>query len=197
MKQILLSVLFLFFSCSNDENDLSEPKVFTGDVHLLNQNQIDNFGSNNYTKITGTLRINPVLHITTLPPLSTLEEVGSLRLEYIQQGLSSLEGLNNLMMINNDLVIQSCWSISDISALNNLESIGNNLFIVGNHSLNSIDYFNDITELNGSLSINFNESLTSLVGLNNLNTIGGFLTIRSNYLLENMNGLNSLQRKRW
>ena len=59
-------------------NEVYEDNVFEGDVILLSQQEVDDFGANNYTKITGSLMIgeeNSTTDIFTFIPLQTLRTI--------------------------------------------------------------------------------------------------------------------------
>jgi hypothetical protein len=177
-------------------NNLNDPHVYAGDIALLTQLEINSFGVNNYTEITGELRINSVpsnYQIITLTPLSSLTEVGSLNIQ-LCSNLRTLEGLNNLTAINNNLLIDSPGSfLEDISALSNLNTIENNLFIGGAYSLKNITCFSKITELNGFLEFDSNDSLLNLEGLDNLKNVNGYIRIEYNLNLQNIEGLSNLE----
>ena len=84
-KTILLFILTTFLiSCSDNENDISPP--IEGDVHLKNQQEVNEFGANNYSGINGNLTIgyqSGVRDITNLNPLSSLSFIdGNLDINY-------------------------------------------------------------------------------------------------------------------
>ena len=131
--------------------------VFNGDVILQTQQEVDDFGSQNYCEITGNLTIgrlfgnNSTTDITSISSLNSLEKIGGniLRIAFNQNLQSFENGLENLILseINNDglgVEIQ-IWnnSLTDFNGLSN-----SSVF---------------------SLSIKRNQNLNSLSGLENLN----------------------------
>lgn len=172
--------------------DIEEDNIYIGDVHLFSQQEIENFGQNQYTEITGILRlVDSSYNITSLNPLSSLKKVGTLNLNYCPN-LSNLNGLNNLIEIENDLIIENCHILTNINELNNLEIIGNSILLYGNNLLTSLDGLINITEIGGYLSIYVNESITNLNGLDNLTIINDFLKIAGNRSLTDIDSLSNL-----
>ncbi|WP_366519421.1 hypothetical protein, partial [uncultured Dokdonia sp.] len=78
---IALLAFVCIISCATDD-PISEPvaNVFDGDVELLTQQDVEDFGAIGYTEITGNLVISSQLDnpdpITSLVSLSTLEIIG-------------------------------------------------------------------------------------------------------------------------
>lgn len=186
--------IFKFANINININNINDPHVFTGNVYLTNQNEVNSFGNNHYTHIDGELKINDHLwDIKSLSPLSNLTEIGSLNIRYCNK-LTSLEGLNNLKKIHNNLIIQGCRELLNIEALYNLENIdlNNNLEIAGNVKLSSLNSLLAIKKVNGSLAIIGNNNLDNLVGLNNLSAVENILEISSNQQLVHIEDLNKL-----
>src|SRR5690606_6998576 len=108
LKKIhFLTALFLFLSFIGksatiifDENvDCKNPEnIYYGSPYLDSQADVDNFGSNGYTEITGTLQITSS-YITSLAPLGTLEVIGADFMLNNTPNLSSTEGLHNINTI--------------------------------------------------------------------------------------------------
>ena len=124
-KTILLFILTTFLnSCSDNENDISPP--IEGDVHLKNQQEVNEFGANNYSGINGNLTIgyqSGVRDITNLNPLSSLSFIdGNLDINY-NDNLASLNGLNNIESINGFLHIGDNNSLANLNGLSNLNSV--------------------------------------------------------------------------
>lgn len=173
-------------------NDIEEPNIYTGDVHLYSQEDINAFGLNQYTEITGLLRLNDMYwNIVSLAPLSSITKVENLKLSNCDK-LIGLNGLNNLKEIETNLTIESCDLLTNISHLSNLLLVGNNIIIHQNEALISLNGLSGINSINGHLSIFQNQALTSLNNLNNLTSIGGLLEVSSNFNLTTLNGLNNL-----
>ncbi len=147
--------------------------IYFGDITFHTQQEINDFGLNNYSSITGDIEIwgssfwttDP---ITNLLPLISLSSVGG-SLEFVdgEIDLDSFEGLNNL------------------------QSIGGNLRIFGNN-VNSLDPFINLITVGGNLSLLQGYNISNLSGLSNLNSIGNKLFISNFDLLSNLNDLSNL-----
>ena len=126
-------LIFFFFSCGNDDiqpndglpDDELIEKVFEGDVRLLTQEEVNDFGDAGYTDITGRLSIG--------------------HSDDTNNSITSLAKLNNLKSIGGDLVIQNNSLLSSINGLGNCNSIGENLIIKNNDVLESLDGLDEIT----------------------------------------------------
>lgn len=141
--------------------------IFNGDVFLSTQQEVDDFGANNYTEIVGELTINGNSgDITSLTSLTSITKVKSLS-------------------------VGDNWYLVSLDGLNNLSSITENLGISGNDGLINVDELSNLSSIGGRVSIGINESLTNIDGLRNITTIGGDLSI-SGRALENVNGLSSI-----
>lgn len=194
-------------------------KVFTGDVYLTNQQEVDTFGANNYTHINGGLYIDSgagtgssvsdvtnldafislrivqdyfvlvFTGITSLEGLNNLEEVGDVFDIRVAQNLLSLSALSNLNVIGGGLNINDTL-IEDLEGLNNIQSLGS-LSLEDNLNLQNIDALNNLESIQGYFSIRDNSSLNNLDGLSNLTSASGFY-IENNNSLVNIDGLSSL-----
>jgi len=200
--------------------DVNEVNIFNGNVTLNSQQEVDDFGSHNYTGITGYLVISGLenwFSITDLSPLNSLTTIGDdlwLRSNYI---LPSLEGLNNITSVGDFLTIDGCKMITNLTELQNLTSVGGGMSITGNSELTnllglsntvannmrylSISLNTSLTNLNGlenvtshvdEVYVYSNDALTNIEGLSNVTTILDGLTIRENVSLTNLNGLSNL-----
>jgi hypothetical protein len=111
--------------------------------------------------------------------------------------LSSLHGLSSLQNIGKGLLIGGN-GITSLNGLNNLTSTGGVIQIDGNPSLVNLDGLNSLTSTGtfsgASMVIARNPSLVSLTGLNSLKSLPGRLIINSNNSLSSLNGLDSLTR---
>lgn len=116
-------------------------------------------------------------------------------------GLISLEGLNNLEVVNGVLYINRNENLVSLNGLNNLETIGWTMEIGLNPSLVNVDALNSLTSLGvftnliSALAIGENDSLTSLEGLINLtqfipNKLA--LYIENNPVLTTLSGLDNI-----
>ncbi|TBV28397.1 hypothetical protein DMZ43_04985 [Meridianimaribacter sp. CL38] len=190
-KTLFLLLLNSFLSCSNDNSLENNENIFVGDVNLLTQEEVESFGSNNYTEITGDLNIGDpdfITDINNLGFLSSLEEVGNLSISV--DDLVNLNGLNNLTVVNGDFYIRSINTMENFSGLDNLTEINGDFKIVRSlfQNLTGLDNLNTI---NGNLEISSGYALTSLSGLL-LSTIGGDLMIENCDFLTNLSGAETL-----
>lgn len=147
-------------------------KVYTGDITLKTQAEVENFGSMGYTSVTGKLCIGCGGHnnIFDLSPLSTLTAVKTLSTE------------NNIVLIK-------------LNGLENLIEL-DNLFIKQNPLLENLDIFSGITDIN-TVELDDNSSLTDIDGLNNLTAIREHIKISNTKAitlnLENITTLGGLE----
>ncbi|MFD0989227.1 hypothetical protein ACFQ1R_03905 [Mariniflexile jejuense] len=201
-KSILFFLLSIFFfNCSKTE----EPSViYEGNIIFNTQQQIDDFGKEGYTKVTGYVVIgdengNPTSLIESIEGLNTLTSVGGLTISG-NTVLSDLSPLSNLKYIDEGLAIIGNTAISNINPLNKIAHIGS-LWIYDNTLLTNID---GLVNVNGNLKflkIEENESLESIEGLKNISIISDInndspfaarLTVRFNPKLKNLDGLSNL-----
>ncbi|EMQ95197.1 hypothetical protein D778_02718 [Xanthomarina gelatinilytica] len=177
------------WSFTTDEGQV-DGGTFVGNVVLQTQVQVDNFGSNNYSKIEGNLLIyNGYNSITNIDALINLTEVtGNIRLSHNFQ-LSDLNGFSNLTIIGGSLEISYCQLLYDIDGLSNLTTIGNGLSL-NDFPLNNLNMFSNVISFNGSLLIEYT-GITSLDGLENLINVND-LSLAGNSL-ENIDALSNLQ----
>ena len=193
MEKLLTILFFIFlFSCTNNSSLESTENIFNGDVNLITQAEVESFGSNNYTEITGELNIggaNFGTDITNLEYLSSLNTVGGLYISL--EGLINFNGLHNLSAINGDFYIRSInIDMENFNGLESLSEINGDFRIVRSYFKNFIGLEN-LSINNGSLEIFSGYELTSLSGLQ-LTTIGGDLRIINCDLLTDLTGIETL-----
>jgi len=196
--------------------------VFSGDISLSTQQELNTFGANGYCKVTGVLSIETGSFedlITDLGPLSSLVSVGSLKI-YSSEELYTLSGLENLNSIEDDLFIQNSRNLLNVDAFINLKSVSklfiqrcgklenldgllgitsiNNkntfaLQIMNCDTLENIDGLSNLTEIFGSIDIYGNENLQSIAALSNITNLEfGGISIGANPLLTNLTGLHNI-----
>jgi hypothetical protein len=111
--------------------------------------------------------------------------------------LPNLHGLSSLQNIGKGLLIGGN-GITSLNGLNNLNSTGGVIQIDGNPSLVNLDGLNSLTSTGtfsgASMVIARNPSLVNLTGLSSLRSLPGRLIINSNNSLSSLNGLDSLTR---
>jgi len=167
--------------------------IFTGDVELLTQQAVEDFGANNYSEIIGRLDIgddrNPTpASIVSLEALDALTSISSsLRIDY-NTALTNLDGLNNIKETGN-LLLEYNDALTNVDGLSSLTtSLG--FYITRNPLLASIEGISSLTFVD-YLYISGNESLTTLNGLQNLTTINESLEI-SRTALTNIDVLSNV-----
>lgn len=162
--------------------------IYSGNVTLTTQQQVDDFGANNYTKIEGNLLIegNHNNDITSLSSLNSLIEVNGDFKIFQNNLLTNLDGLNNIKTISGILHIGGNNNLTNINDFNNIISIGA-LQIAGEDSLANIDSLSKVTSVSGSIHIYNNDLISNLYGLSNIETIGGEISINHNDNLTDLN----------
>lgn len=171
----------------------------TGPIDFLNQASIDAFPTNYPTcfflpdgvdvKIMGN-------DITDLTPLAQL--TGTYGVLEIREcpGLTSLAGLENIVIIGNDaldgFILRDLNALSSISALSSLDTIIGEFTIRTCPLLTNLNGLEDLDFTNGSLIIRDNASLTTLQGLNALTYIGETLELVENPVLVDVSALGNV-----
>jgi hypothetical protein len=189
--------------------------VYQGDVTLSTQQEVEDFGINEYTIIQGDLNIGTQTNysITDLSFLHSLVEItGVLSIKY-NDALTSLNGLNNITSVGT-LSLHSNDALINLNELN-ITEVNNNLYITGNNFLTNIDGLQNISTIPGSIgiwqngdlinidglqSINYVghnlelwvNDLINIDGLQNITSVGGYIDITDEYDLVNLNGLLNL-----
>ena len=161
-------------------------------IEFNSQSSIDSFQINypGCTVIEGSVKIkgSGISNLDGLISLIIIE--GDLRIDS-NPDLTSLNGLSSLTIIGGSLIFVANTALTDVSGLGSLMSVGNDLLF----------YYNDFKTLNGLGPITYiqrylkiigNDSLTNLYGLNHIKSIGAQLTIHSNARLLSLTGLDSL-----
>lgn len=182
-------------------------KIFDGNIELNTQEEVQSFGGQNFTEITGylTIKQNFSRNINELGWLQHLEKVGDLELSYID-GLTSTYGLHNIystksVSINNlpnleriemdklislsGLYIQNNARLQLIS-MNNLRNIFGTLNIGGSVSvfLETYGYFGLVTQRGNPILTN--------ISFESLKRIIGSIYITANESLENVDFLDKI-----
>jgi hypothetical protein len=124
------------------------------------------------------------LEVSEVTPLHALEAVGWMHV-YATSNLASLDGLNNLRRIADDLFIGAylpdagCLGtqITTLAPLQSLEEIGDSLYICENPNLTSIAALGTALsgDFGGTIEIYASPSLESLAGLEGLTSAGDSL----------------------
>lgn len=175
----------------------SEPQeiVYEGDVVLGTQQEVEDFGAIGYTKITGRLFCggNQITSskITSLQALSSIKEVGSLWINYMDD-LENLNGLENITDINGVFYIKSNRALNDLSGLRNVVNIDGLLSIYRNDKLTSINRF-DALKTVGDIQVFDNETLKIVDTFNEVSETRGFL-FQQNEGVDYIGGFSKLKK---
>jgi len=200
-KSFLFSVILICCYVSS----LSQP--CPDSLFITSQAQIDSFQINypNCTEIEGDVTIigDDITNLNGLIGLSLIG--GSLMVGEIENGIGNpnlvtLQGLDSLTTVGEDIVIHSNNVLTSLMGLESLISIEGSLWIGyhiwgqggGNPSLSSLAALNHLVSIGGSLWIYDNPVLTSLSGLDNVTLIGDYLLIEENNALTSLEGLNNI-----
>ncbi|WP_457617045.1 hypothetical protein [Lutibacter sp.] len=167
--------------------------IFTGDVLLLTQQEVEDFGVNNYSAIEGRLYIgsdsNPAPEsITSMASLSALTSVSSSLRIRNNTALTNIDGLNNIKEAGN-VLLEHNTALTNVDGLSSLTTTSG-FYIIGNPVLSNLEGFSNLTAV-GHLSIDENASLTTLNGLHNLTTLNETLEI-SRTALTNIDALSNI-----
>ncbi|MFD0863201.1 hypothetical protein ACFQ1M_13385 [Sungkyunkwania multivorans] len=167
---------------------------FEGDVVLLSQQEVNDFGANNYTNINGNLTIGTTgvpTDITTLAPLNSLVAISQAFELRENHSLTSLEGLENLQTIGDQLLVGYNMNLFSLKGLNNLERVG--LLVIDNGVLTSIEDLHNLSNIEGAFLLS-EGSLVNFKGLENITTIKGDFTLEAPKNLASFEGLENLER---
>ncbi|MDP3394254.1 hypothetical protein [Sediminibacterium sp.] len=171
-------------------------KTYFGSITLSNQQEVNDFGSNNYTYIRGGLTVTGTT-ITDLSPLNSIIKISS-RLDIIRTSIKDFTGLENLEIIGVDfpggLKVEHNYLLKNFKGLKKLKIIDGNTSIFRNKILENLEGLESLTTcLNFEIHINDNENLKSLKGLEQLRILLGSLMIRRNPLLTDISALRNLE----
>lgn len=169
--------------------------IYRGNVTLLNQDMVDEFGSFQYCEIEGRLRISSSSNlptITDLSPLHSITKVSSLHVDDNNE-LTTLNGLN-ILEIRGFLIIFND-KLTNIDALHTISSPLEFMVISNNETLQNLDGLSGLTELDAevlAMELQSNPSLTNINGLSNITSIRGMVQIGFNDALQNLDGLENV-----
>ncbi|WP_139958716.1 T9SS type A sorting domain-containing protein [Flavicella sediminum] len=132
------------------------PNNYIGSITLTTQSAVDAFA---YSEISGDLFIK----------------------NNSEDPIVNLAALNKLTTIGGSLYVDKTKSLASLEGLNNLNFIGENIFIFGN-KLSSLKGFDKLTFIPGVLLITNNQELLTLEGLDCLTKVAGNVTLIENGL---------------
>lgn len=205
MKKYFLLILALAaLSCAknNDPEDTTDDtieypkKVFFDYIVLSTQEEVDDFGDENYTRLTGNLELStldpnpsdPITNVDALNSINTLD--ARLILRNLDQ-LNNIDGLSNLTTIHGALQFDNCSAFLNMDSFENITTVGTFLTIQDCIQLQNIDGLSGLTSI-GNFEIWGCPNVTSLAGLSNVTNLGG-ISISNMESLPNLNGLHNVQ----
>jgi len=164
--------------------------IYSGNITLETQQEVDDFGNDGYTSINGNLTIGFLYGSTQSSNISSLDKLDALT--FISGDLSiqnnpllaTLDGLENISSINGRLDIYRNV-LSNLNGLNNLTYLGGQLDINEETLLNNLNGLRNLTNVNGTLQMFNNSALTNLEGLNNIVNVVGLFSFKGNTSLTN------------
>jgi hypothetical protein len=106
--------------------------------------------------------------------------------------VSNLDGLAELVWIEEHLILNENISLLNDDGLANLEHVGGNLMFSSNFTLQSINSLNSVEYVGGSLMFEGNITLVDISSFENIDLIAGDLIVRENHTLAVLDGFNSL-----
>ena len=119
MRKLFCSVLIIASLLLISFN--SKAQVYTGNLTLNSQTQVDAF---NYTSVTGILSIGSLFSgaITNLDGLSELTTVGA-RLMIDHTSITNVDGLSNLTSVKTFLIISNNPPLTNAGGLSHLSAV--------------------------------------------------------------------------
>lgn len=169
--------------------------VYLGDVVLTSQEEVNDFGANNFTEITGTLEINQynlVGNITDLSPLQGIQKVGD-RLRVITNNITSLHGLEDLQWVN-AIHIEDNPYLEDISALEQITEVPLFVLVGSNPLIQSYDGLHNITSIGTELYLS-DAVIENLDDFSNLSYLGKGFYLSDSPNLVNISALAQIQNE--
>jgi hypothetical protein len=162
--------------------------VFFGDLNIQTQTELDNFASNNYDKVNGSITLfgESIVNTSNLKSIKFID--GNIII--IGTNIKNIDGFSN-SNISNDATIQivNNQKLENLNGLQNITSRLMNLDIYYNPLINNIDGLKNISNVTNQINISDTEYLTNLNGLTGINNPVNFLFIRNNSALVDTNGL--------
>jgi|SRR5690554_5508818 len=180
-ESTLLLLGILFVSCSSDYETVDDgaqvfpEKEYYGTVILRNQYDVNDFGSEHYTHIQGSLYVKDDGHHTPITDLSPLISISYIRDDLwidFNDNLIELTGFENLETVEGKLLIRENHNLKKISAFPNINHIGGEVFI-SNPELEELGGFSKLSDIS-SLTIGTGDHIaTEISGFDNLTSIEG------------------------
>ena len=175
MKKYKIKIIVFWLAIVWSSSLVSQ--TFEGTAILFSQNDIDQFGANNYKEIIGEIFIGVPegeTDITDFSPLNSIEQVindeedaSSITILNIQNHGSEFNGFEGLIKTKGRIVITAV-NFEHINGFQNLRTVEGDLLLSANNSLKSINGFNSLDTVVGDLSIAFNPELLYVEGFQSM-----------------------------
>ena len=173
MKKVILLIQFVFYlSLGSAQN------VYHGNVLLISQESVDNFGAWDYDEIDGSLLIRPynqfdVTDISDLSALLPLKKVDNVEI-FHNPHLKNLSGLDSLHTVRKSIDIWGNDSLQSIVGLEQIDQVLEDEFdlhLTGNDMLTSLDGFPAGIKKLYSITLLSNPNLTDITALENITSL--------------------------
>ncbi len=170
--------------------------VYEGDITLMTQQEVNDFGANNYSSINGYLNFSNGNSVTDLTPLNTITSVQGLLIA--GDSITNLDGLESLTNIEFDLDIWSADALTNVDGLINLNTVGRYLHIQLSENIQNLNGFQNLTNVGvlntSSFSIRIKDCdlITNLDGFSGLNDVDSQIIVTNNQILNNFCGFSNL-----
>lgn len=162
-----------------------------GALHIQQTNAANLEGLSSLTRVHGILNIYWNYGLTTLHGIEQLTKVGELTI-YNNDLLASIQGINNLQVVEGRTWIADNDVLLSLNGLNLLDSIRGQLWIEENAMLQNLSGLDNLISAD-QVRIEQNESLYSLTGLSNLTTVPNGVIIFLNLGLVNLGNFEKLE----
>ena len=106
--------------------------------------------------------------------------------------LSSIDGLDGLVGVAGDVIIDANPNLTGLEGLSALTSVRGDLVVSDNDDLASLVGLGGVRSVDGSVEVQHNAILTGLMGLSSLGSIGEDMHVSGNPSMEQADGLESL-----
>jgi hypothetical protein len=168
-------------------------KIFSGNLTLTTQQELDLFGSQSYTTIQGNFKIQG--NINNLNSLSSLVIInGSFEVE--STNILNFTGLDNLKVAYGFLARDNV-SLMNFTGLNNFEKTTGDFLIINNDNIVNFEGLNKLKYVYYDFNVQGNDNLVNFSGLDNLILIGEDFIIDTNTKLISINSLINLNSIRY
>lgn len=167
-----------------------------GDVVLTTQDEVNSFPTDHPGCVTLPQNLSIIGQpltpdITDLSPLAVITGVGGGIYIQTVEGLATLNGLQNITAIGNDLEISENPLLTDITGLSGITDVPGKLLVSGNGALPTLLGLQNVTAVGNDLDIYDNASLTTLSSLT-LTSVGDDMYVEDNPLLTDLQGLQNI-----